>query len=121
MKKSNEFMYGVVFKVEREQKMEDIQNSLKAMKEVGFDTVVVWPAVYWWEEKGLDYPYGTGKALLEYAGKIGISVIMELAGQITALEYAPDFLCKEDYYCVDRKGCKDLGTISYGYLNFNHP
>ncbi len=35
MKKSNEFMYGVVFKVEREQKMEDIQNSLKAMKEVG--------------------------------------------------------------------------------------
>lgn len=121
MKKSNEFMYGVVFKVEREQKMEDIQNSLKAMKEVGFDTVVVWPAVYWWEEKGPDYPYGTGKALLEYAGKIGISVIMELAGQITALEYAPDFLCKEDYYCVDRKGCKDLGTISYGYLNFNHP
>lgn len=121
MEKGKEFVYGAVLKIEREQTLEDIRGSLKEMKDIGLDTVVVWPAVYWWEEKGPDYPYATGKELLRIAEEIGISVIMELAGQITALEYAPDFLCKEEYYCVDKKGCKELGTISYGYLNFNHP
>lgn len=46
---------------------------------------------------------------------------MELAGQITALEYAPDFVMKDEYYCVDRKGNRDECSQGYGYLNFNHP
>lgn len=121
MKKQQEFVYGAVLKVERENTPEDIRRSFAAMKEIGFNTVVVWPSVYWWEEKGPDYPYATGKKLLNMAEEAGIGVVMELAGQITALEYAPDFLCKEEYFCVDQKGCKNFGTVSYGYLNFNHP
>lgn len=121
MEKNQEFVYGAVLKVERENTLADIRKSFAAMKDIGFNTVVVWPAVYWWEEKGPEYPYATGKALLRIAEEIGIGVVMELAGQITALEYAPDSLCKEEYFCVDKKGCKDLGTVSYGYLNFNHP
>lgn len=120
-KKMNDFVYGAVFKVEREQSMEEIRANFRSMKEIGFDTVVIWPAVYWWEEKGPEYPYATGKALLRCAEEEGIGIVMELAGQITAMEYVPDFLCKEEYYCVDRKGCRNLGTVSYGYLNFNHP
>lgn len=120
-KKYDDFVYGAVFKVEREQSMKEIRANFRSMKEIGFDTVVIWPAVYWWEEKGPDYPYATGKALLRCAEEEGIGIVMELAGQITAMEYAPDFLCREEYYCVDRKGSKDLGTVSYGYLNFNHP
>lgn len=121
MEKNQEFVYGAVLKVERENTMEDIRENFLRMKEIGFNTVVVWPAVYWWEEKGPEYPYKTGKKLLKIAEETGIGVVMELAGQITALEYAPDSLCKEEYFCVDRKGCRELGTVSYGYLNFNHP
>lgn len=121
MEKKQEFVYGAVLKVERENTLDDIQKSFEAMKDIGFNTVVVWPAVYWWEEKGPGYPYETGKQLLRIAEEAGIGIVMELAGQITALEYMPDPLCKEEYFCEDRKGCRELGTVSYGYLNFNHP
>lgn len=121
MKEKEKFVYGAVLKVERENTPEEIRKSFAAMKNIGFNTVVVWPAVYWWEEKGPEYPYATGKKLLKAAEEVGIGIVMELAGQITALEYAPDSLCKEEYFCVDRKGCRELGTVSYGYLNFNHP
>lgn len=61
------------------------------MHALGMNTVVVWPAVYWWEPQGEHYPCQTGRDLLADAEEIGIGVIMELAGQITAMEYAPDF------------------------------
>lgn len=48
-------------------------------------------------------------------------MVMELAGQITAMEYAPDFLMKDEYFCVDRQGKRDECSLGYGYLNFNHP
>lgn len=35
--KKNEWMYGVVFKVKREHRMEELQSNLRAMKEAGFD------------------------------------------------------------------------------------
>ncbi len=118
----SKFPYGAVLKIQREYTWEDIFRLMKSMKEKGMNTVVVWPAVYWWEDKSLpNYPYQTGHEILKYAEKIGMKVVMELAGQITSLEYAPDFTMKDDYYAVKRDGSKEYCSRIYGYINFNHP
>lgn len=115
------FAYGAVLKVEREHTREDLRAMLRGMRGMGLNTVVVWPAVYWWEPQGAHYPCQTGRDLLADAQELGLQVVMELAGQIPALEYAPDFLMQEEYFCTDRTGRRDEGGLGYGYLNFNHP
>ena len=83
--------------------------------------MVVWPAFFWWEEKNPHYPFATGKKVLEFADEIGIKVVMELAGQLSAMEYAPDFLMKEEYYAIDENGHREYGQNSFGFLNYYHP
>ena len=51
----------------------------------------------------------------------GIGVVMELAGQLPQMEYLPDFMMKEDYYCTDEHGHKRVKHNSFGYLNYFHP
>ena len=115
------FSYGSVIKLTREDTPETIEQNFLQMKEAGFDTVVVWPAAFWWEEKKEGYPFNTGKTVLEIAERLGLGVIMELAGQLPMMEYIPDFQMKDDYYAVDEKGDKKLETASFGYLNYFHP
>ena len=93
-----DFLYGAVMKLTRQDTLEDIERNLVQMKNSGLDTAVVWPAVYWWEEKKEGYPFNTGRAVLEIAGRVGIRVIMELAGQLPMMEYIPDFQMKDEYY-----------------------
>ena len=118
---NSKFNYGAVFKITREDSLSDIKQNLIQMKESGFNTVVVWPAFFWWEEKGEDYPFATGKKVLEFADEIGIKVVMELAGQLSAMEYAPDFLMKEEYYAIDRDHHREWAQGSFGFLNYYHP
>ncbi|MDD2579955.1 MAG: beta-galactosidase [Eubacteriales bacterium] len=102
--------------------MDDIKAQMRSMKAIGLNFVVVWPAVYWWEDRAhRDYPFNTGHQILTYADEIGMKIIMELAGQLTSLEYAPDFVMKDDYYCVKADGTIDRQGMAYGYLNYNHP
>lgn len=116
------FLYGAVIKVEREHSMEQVFGMMDKMKAIGMNTVVIWPAVYWWEDKSLpNYPYHTGHEILKYAEQIDMKIIMELAGQLTSLEYAPDFLMKNEYFAINNSGDKLVGKNFYGYLNFNHP
>lgn len=118
----NQFPYGAVLKVQREYTLTDIFDRMQAMKELGMNIVVIWPAVYWWEDKSLpDYPYHTGHEILKFAEKIGMKVIMELAGQLTSLEYAPDFLMRDKYYSKTFDGRNDIWEWVYGYINYNHP
>lgn len=118
---NTKFNYGAVFKITREDTFSDIEQNLIQMKQSGFNTVVVWPAYFWWEEKNSDYPFATGKKVLQIAEKIGIKVVMELAGQLTAMEYAPDFLMKKEYYATDENGHIEWGQNSFGFLNYYHP
>lgn len=119
--KSN-FYYGAVFKVQREHSREQIRRELEAMKQSGMNTVVVWPSVYWWEDRNLpNYPYDTGHYILHCAEEIGLQIIMELSGQITSLEYAPDFVMKQEYYAVKYDGTYTNDYLYFGYLNYNHP
>lgn len=116
------FPYGAVLKIQREYSFNDIFARLKKIKDLGLNHVVIWPAVYWWEDRGLpNYPYHTGHEILRYAEEIGLQIIMELAGQITSLEYLPDFLMKEEYYAVTFDGRLSRDKTSYGYINYFHP
>lgn len=117
-----EFSYGSVLKIQREFGSEDIFKALKNMKELGMNTVVIWPAIYWWEDRNLPhYPFNTGREILRQAEELDMRVIMELEGQVTFLEYAPDFLMKNEYYPVDIDGHKLNKGNNYGFLNYNHP
>lgn len=115
------FHYGSVLKVTREDTLEDIENIFIKMKSSGFNTVVIWPAAFWWEDRSSDYPFSTGKKILDIAEKYDLKIVMELAGQLTSMEYAPDFLMKEEYYPVDADGHREFGQSSFGFLNYFHP
>jgi len=115
------FSYGSVIKLTREDTPETVEQNFLQMKRAGFDTVVVWPASFWWEEKTDLYPFRTGQQVLEIAERVGIGVIMELAGQLPMMEYIPDFQMKDEYYAVDEAGNKNLKSASFGYLNYFHP
>ncbi|MGG1519370.1 beta-galactosidase [Paenibacillus oryzisoli] len=116
------FPYGAVLKIQREFSLADIYQKMEAMKRCGMNTVVVWPAVFWWENRAhAHYPFQTGIAILEHAEQLGMKVIMELAGQITSLEYAPDFLMKDDYYAVKQDGSLKNDARVFDCLNYNHP
>ncbi len=115
------FLYGAVIKLTREDTAEDIERNFKKMKEVGLDTAVVWPSAFWWEKKTEGYPFNTGREVLKIAERLGVKVIMELAGQLPMMEYIPDFQMKDEYYCVDENGHKRLSHNSFGWLNYFHP
>ena len=120
MKKS--FPYGTVLKIQREFSLEDIFSRLKQIRNLGMNTVVIWPSAFWWEDRSLPYyPFNTGREILKYAETLGLKIIMELSGQITSLEYAPDSIMKEEYYAITDEGHKDNQTWYFGYLNYNHP
>lgn len=114
-------MYGSVLKVTREDTIEDIGKIFEKMKGCGFDTVVIWPSCFWWEEKSPEYPFKTGKEILRIAEKKDIKVIMELAGQLHAMEYMPDFKMKDEYYALDMNGHIMRHQLCYGYVNYFHP
>jgi len=116
-----DFLYGTVIKLTREDTPETIERNFAQMKDAGLDTVVVWPSAFWWEEKKPGYPFNTGKVVLEIAQRVGLGIIMELAGQLPMMEYIPDFQMKDEYYAVDEKGDKKLKAASFGYLNYFHP
>lgn len=117
----NRFFYGAVIKLTREDTLEDIEKNFIQMKEAGFNTAVVWPAAFWWEEKREGYPFNTGKALLKLAEKHDMKIIMELAGQLTVMEYIPDFKMKDEYYPIDVNEHRNYAMQSFGYLNYFHP
>lgn len=115
------FTYGTVIKLTREDTLEDIERNFTKMRSAGLDTAVIWPSAFWWEEKKEGYPFNTGRELLKIAERVGIKIIMELAGQLPMMEYIPDFMMKDEYYCIDENGHKRLGYTSFGWLNYFHP
>ncbi len=115
------YPFGSVLKVTRDDTPEALDAHLALMKQYGHNTVVIWPAAFYWEEKTPDYPFATGKLILRLAQKHGLSVIMELAGQITVFEAIPDFRMKDEYLPVDRNGNLIHSQSSYGFLNYFHP
>ncbi len=115
------FHYGSVLKLTREDTKQSIRKNLMQMKECGFNTVVIWPAAFYWEEKTERYPFATGLYVLDVAQECGIKVVMELAGQHTSFEYAPDSAMKPEYVCVDENGHREFGQHSFGFINYFNP
>ena len=115
------FPVGSVLKVTRYDTEADLRKHLALMRDSGLNTVVIWPAAFWWEEKTEEYPFRTGKFILRTAEELGLSVIMELAGQLTAMEYLPDFLMKPEYQTYKLDGGRERGQSSFGFVNYFHP
>ena len=82
--KTKDFFYGAVIKLTREDSLADIERNLRLMKESGFDTAVVWPAIYWWEEKREGYPFNTGRALLKKADVVS-NICNDVIGDICGI------------------------------------
>ena len=59
--KPEEFLYGSVFKVTREDTFPQIERNFRQMREYGLETVVVWPSSFFWEERTDDYTFHTVK------------------------------------------------------------
>ena len=118
---TNEFKYGSVLKVTRYDTEKDIEKHFSLMRDCGMDTVVIWPAAFWWEEKKEGYPFNTGKMILRKAEKYGIKVIMELAGQLSVFEYIPDFMMKKEFHPTQKDGSREFGYNSFGYLSYFNP
>jgi len=115
------YRYGSVYKVTREDTPENIRRDFLQMKRCAMNTVVIWPPVFFWEEKGPNYPFETGRTILKIAEECGLDVIMELAGQLSVFEYIPDWEMKDEYYALDEKGHREWGQDSFGFLNYFHP
>ena len=113
--------FGAVLKITREDTTATIEQCLVDMKNAGMNTAVIWPAIYWWEDKTEGYPFNTGKQILKLAQKHDMKLIMELAGQLSLMEYIPDHLMKKEYYPVDVNGNVIYAQDSFGYLNYFHP
>ena len=117
-----DFPYGAVLKIQREWREQDIFAKMDQMAAIGMNTVVVWPPVFWWEDRSMpDYPFHTGTQILRHAGDLGMRVIIELSGQLTSLEYAPDFVMKDEYLTTGPDGAVARQDWHYGCLNYNHP
>lgn len=121
MQEKENFYYGAVYKIERTYTRDEIEKNLAMMKQNGMNTVVIWPSVYWWEPKTENYPFDTGLFILKTAEKLGLKVIMEFAGQITCMEYAPDFDFDDEFYCVNEDGSLRNKSNGYDPLNYNNP
>ena len=116
-----QFGFGAVLKLTRYDTMESIEDCFQKMKACGMNTVVVWPAAFYWEEKKEGYPFNTGKRLLKLAEKYDLGIIMELAGQLSVFEYIPDWAMKEEYHPIKQNGEREYGQDSFGFLNYFHP
>ena len=117
----NDFKYGSVLKLTRYDTKQTIEAALSKMRDCGMNTVVVWPAAFYWEEQREGYPFNTGRLVLELAEKYGIGVIMELAGQLTVFEYLPDWAMKAEYHPIKHNGEREFGQSSFGFLSYFHP
>ena len=116
-----QFRFGAVLKLTRHDTLESIADCFQKMKACGMNTVVVWPAAFYWEEKQEGYPFNTGKQVLRLAEQYGLGVIMELAGQLSVFEYVPDWAMKEEYHPIKMSGEREYGQDSFGFLNYFHP
>lgn len=119
--KIKEFKYGSVLKVTRYDTEKDFEKHFSLMRDCGMDTVVIWPAAFWWEEKKDGYPFNTGKMILKKAEQYGIKVIMELAGQLSVFEYIPDFMMKKEFHPEKKDGSREFGQSSFGFLSYFNP
>lgn len=122
MRARTHYPLGVVYKVERSYSKEDIRAHLDSIHASGFSHIVIWPPVYWWEPHDRQsFPTETGKFILGCAEQNHLQVIVELAGQIPSLEYAPDFWMKPEFLVMDENSHPSEHSDGYYAINFNHP
>ncbi|HBE04162.1 MAG TPA: hypothetical protein DC049_17045 [Spirochaetia bacterium] len=110
--------YGTVFLLEEDFSSEHIRKNFEKMKKTGFNTVVIWPAVFYRKKK---YFFDIHHIMFEQAEKNCLDVIIELTGQIPNLEYLPDYLDYRKYMVQDENRNPVSAQNGLGEANLNHP
>ncbi|MBR0458797.1 MAG: beta-galactosidase [Victivallales bacterium] len=112
------FDYGAVLLLDREDTRKEVSARCNDMRDMGMNTLVLWPPLFY--ENG-EPDLSRQKMVLDCAAEAGLSVIIELTGQVSNLEYLPDCLWKPEYAVLDEDGKPALMQNGLGELNYNHP
>ena len=112
------FVKGTVYMVRPELGKEIIAKDIANMKDMGFNIVTVWPALHWDIKKKKEDFFWIDFAVKEFE-KQKVKVIIELMGQYSSMEYAPDWMVKDELRIKDFDANRYKQNVHD--LNFNCP
>lgn len=115
---SRPYRHGAVLLLEPQDSPDSLRPTCRAMREVGLNTVVVWPPVFYREGKR---DFSVQHALCQVAAECGLQVIIELTGQVANLEVLPDAEWSDDLLGITAEGLPARTEGGLGELNYNHP
>lgn len=114
----NHFLYGSVVLLEENAAPETLAESCAAMASLEMNTVVIWPPVFYRNGKA---DVRIQRSFLKAAAEYGLGVIVELTGQVSNLEYLPDWEWRREFAVENSDGTPALMQNGLGELNYNHP
>ena len=88
------------------------------MASLEMNTVVIWPPVFYRNGKA---DVEVQRSFLKAAAEHGLGVIVELTGQVSDLEYLPDWEWRREFAVENSDGTAALMQNGLGELNCNHP
>lgn len=114
---------ATIYLIQSTYTLEEMEKDIKNMASCGITTVQLYPTANWWEREDVDpriIPFDTTEAVMDICHENGISVILQLIGQASYMEYAPNAFVTDDMYLKDNQG-NNLITYRWHDINFNHP
>ena len=112
------FLYGSVVLLEENSSAEMFAGTCAAMASLEMNTVVIWPPVFYRNGKA---DVEVQRSFLKVAAEYGLGVIVELTGQVSNLEYLPDWAWRREFAVENSDGTAALMQNGLGELNYNHP
>lgn len=115
----NGYIYGAVLLLEPEHDRQYFHDCCGKMRDLGMNTAVIWPPVFYSGDGTRSF--SRQLRLLDAAAGYGLRIIIELTGQVTNLEYMPDWLYTDEYAVRNFDGSIEKMQNGIGELNYNHP
>ena len=112
------FRYGSVVLLEEGDSAEKFAGICSAMASLEMNTVVIWPPVFYRKGK---WDVEVQRTFLRTAAEYDLGVIVELTGQVSDLEYLPDWEWRREFAVENPDGTPALMQNGLGELNYHHP
>lgn len=119
--KAVSYEIGSFYQVRPSSSLNDVRRDFLIMKDLGLNSIVIWPAFFWNEDENPDYPFQTGGKILSLAEEVGLKIVLEVVGQQYSSEFMPDFLYKDDYNPEIGTGVCNPNVRNFFSPNYNHP
>jgi beta-galactosidase GanA len=117
--------FGAVYLIDREMTLTEKRSDLSQMKKMAFNTVVIWPAVSRWDGNPPGQTaFKSIDETLDLCTELGLKVILELQGQNTSAQEAPELfgltknrldLNNPDYLALIRRYIQEVVTHYKGH------